>query len=184
MLRKDEKRRGWDVARWPGPRAWPPLSCFLAAHCSSALLSCGRSFCIGPPRKLLDLLGSLSGHLIEESNLPQVATSVDLDDFPIPTKERSARTAVIAYTATFFSGMPFQVGKRGGGEAAAAGAACRCSVPTGGCAVSKVLLLPGLGGSSGHALTWLVSRLRPLTCVSKCAAPPRCMCGPPPCWLA
>lgn len=39
----------------------------------------------------------------------QSVTSVDLDDFPIPTAERSARTAVIAYTASFFSGMPFQV---------------------------------------------------------------------------
>lgn len=39
----------------------------------------------------------------------QSVTSVDLDDFPIPTSERSARTAVIAYTASFFSGMPFQV---------------------------------------------------------------------------
>ncbi|KAL4443512.1 hypothetical protein ABPG75_011249 [Micractinium tetrahymenae] len=41
-------------------------------------------------------------------NIQQVASSVDLDDFPIPTSERSARTAVIAYTASFFSGMPFQ----------------------------------------------------------------------------
>ncbi|KAL4858560.1 hypothetical protein ACK3TF_001515 [Chlorella vulgaris] len=41
-------------------------------------------------------------------NIQQVATSVDLDDFPMPTSERSARTAVIAYTGTFFSGMPFQ----------------------------------------------------------------------------
>lgn len=39
----------------------------------------------------------------------QSVTSVDLEDFPIPTSERSARTAVIAYTASFFSGMPFQV---------------------------------------------------------------------------
>lgn len=42
----------------------------------------------------------------------QVATSVDLDDFHIPTSERFARTAVIAYTGTFYSGMPFQVGRR------------------------------------------------------------------------
>jgi hypothetical protein len=43
--------------------------------------------------------------------LPQmvVASSMDLDDFPIPTSQRSARTAVIAYTAAFTSGMPFQV---------------------------------------------------------------------------
>ena len=34
---------------------------------------------------------------------------MDLDDFPIPTSQRSARTAVIAYTAAFTSGMPFQV---------------------------------------------------------------------------
>ncbi len=48
--------------------------------------------------------------LLGRSPLPlQVATSVDLDDFPIPTSEWSARTAVIAYTASYFSGMPFQV---------------------------------------------------------------------------
>lgn len=41
-------------------------------------------------------------------NIQQVATSVDLDDFHIPTSERFARTAVIAYTGTFYSGMPFQ----------------------------------------------------------------------------
>ena len=40
---------------------------------------------------------------------------MDLDDFPIPTSQRSARTAVIAYTAAFTSGMPFQVGWVGWG---------------------------------------------------------------------
>jgi hypothetical protein len=56
------------------------------------------------------VLGDLIASTLQA--LTQVATSVDLDDFPIPTKERSARTAVIAYTATFFSGMPFQVRRK------------------------------------------------------------------------
>ena len=36
--------------------------------------------------------------------------SVDLEDFPLPTtQQRSAATAVIAYTGTYYAGMPFQV---------------------------------------------------------------------------
>jgi len=46
----------------------------------------------------------------------QVAASMDIDDFVLPTSQRSARTAVIAYTASFFSGMPFQVGWGGQGQ--------------------------------------------------------------------
>ena len=43
-------------------------------------------------------------------SLTQISTTTDYEESPLPTSERSARTAVIAYMASFFTGMPFQVG--------------------------------------------------------------------------